>query len=129
MQKFDAIIIGAGHHGLILGTYMARAGLKVLLTERRLLYGGGLVTAETTLPGFYHNLHSINHFHISHTPWCRDLELNESVPYITQRYEFGQDDTDGSALAFGRDLAEPRAHTARFSTTDAQTSLESTLRT
>ncbi len=121
MQKFDAIIIGAGHHGLILGTYMARAGLKVLLTERRLMYGGGLCTSEVTLPGFYHNLHSINHFHISHTPWYRDLELDESVPYITPRYEFGQPHSDGSALVFGRDLEETLANIARFSQKDADT--------
>ncbi len=120
-MNFDAVIIGAGHHGLILGTYMARAGLKVLLTERRLMYGGGLCTTEATLPGFYHNLHSINHFHISHTPWYQDLELSETVPYITPRYEFGQAHSDGSALVFGRDLEETLANIARFSPKDATT--------
>ncbi|MFC0218084.1 phytoene desaturase family protein [Pseudochelatococcus lubricantis] len=120
-MQFDAVIIGAGHHGLILGTYMAKAGLRVLLTERRLMYGGGLNTSEVTLPGFYHNLHSINHFHISHTPWYQDLQLNESVPYITPRYEFGQAHSDGSALVFGRDLEETLANIARFSKKDAGT--------
>ncbi len=67
-KTYDGIIIGAGHHGLILGSYLARAGLSILLVERRLTYGGGLCTREVTLPGFYHNLHSINHFHISETP-------------------------------------------------------------
>ena len=80
----------AGHHGLILGTYLARAGLDILLVDRRLTYGGGLCTREVTLPGFYHNLHSINHFHISETPWFKDLNLDERVAYITPRYEFGQ---------------------------------------
>lgn len=120
-MQFDAVIIGAGHHGLILGTYMAKAGLRVLLTERRLMYGGGLCTAESTLPGFYHNLHSINHFHISHTPWYQDLQLSESVPYITPRYEFGQAHADGSALVFGRELEETLANIARFSQKDANT--------
>lgn len=55
-MKFDAIIIGARHHGLVLDGYMASAGLKVLLAERRLMYGGGLNTTEATIPGFYHNL-------------------------------------------------------------------------
>ena len=73
-KTYDGIIIGAGHHGLILGSYLARAGLDILLVERRLTYGGGLCTREVTLPGFYHNLHSINHFHISETPWFKDLE-------------------------------------------------------
>lgn len=120
-HNFDAVIIGAGHHGLILGTYMAKAGLKVLLTERRLTYGGGLNTVEATIPGFYHNLHSINHFHIEHTPWYRDLELREKVPYITPRYELGQAHKDGSALVFGRDLEETLANISRFSPKDAAT--------
>src|SRR5262245_44289436 len=49
-KTYDAIVIGAGHHGLILGSYLARAGLDVLLVERRLTYGGGLSTREVTLP-------------------------------------------------------------------------------
>ena len=122
LQKtYDGIIIGAGHHGLILGSYLARAGLDVLLVERRLTYGGGLCTREVTLPGFYHNLHSINHFHISETPWFKDLGLDERVTYITPRYEFGQAHHDGSALVLGRDLEELVANIARFSKKDAQT--------
>ncbi|MGB8576215.1 MAG: FAD-dependent monooxygenase, partial [Pseudolabrys sp.] len=35
-RTYDGIIVGAGHHGLILGTYLARAGLDILLVERRL---------------------------------------------------------------------------------------------
>ena len=118
---YDGIIIGAGHHGLILGSYLARAGLDILLVERRLDYGGGLCTREVTLPGFYHNLHSINHFHISETPWFKDLNLSEHVSYITPRYEFGQAHRDGSAIVLGRDLEETVANIARFSKKDAVT--------
>jgi phytoene dehydrogenase-like protein len=120
-KTYDGIVIGAGHHGLILGSYLARAGLKILLVERRLNYGGGLCTREVTLPGFYHNLHSINHFHISETPWFEDLGLDERVTYITPRYEFGQAHRDGSALVLGRGLDESVANIARFSKKDAQT--------
>ena len=120
-KTYDGIVIGAGHHGLILGAYLAKAGLDILLVERRLTYGGGLSTREVTLPGFYHNLHSINHFHISETPWFKDLGLDERVSYITPRYEFGQAHRDGSALVLGRDLEESVANIARFSKKDAQT--------
>lgn len=120
-SEFDAVIIGSGQHGLILGTYLAKSGLNVLVSERRLMYGGGLNTTEATLPGFYHNLHAINHFHVEHTPWYRDLQLSEKVPYITPRYEFGQPHADGTALVFGRDLEETLANIARFSPRDAQT--------
>ena len=120
-KTYDGIIIGAGHHGLILGSYLAKAGLRILLVERRLDYGGGLATKEVTAPGFYHNLHSINHFHISETPWFKDLRLEERVTYITPRYEFGQAHRDGSALVFGRDREETIANIARFSKRDAKT--------
>ena len=120
-KAYDGIIIGAGHHGLILGSYLARAGLDILLVDRRLTYGGGLCTREVTLPGFYHNLHSINHFHISEAPWFKDLNLDERVTYITPRYEFGQAHQDGSALVLGRDLEESVANIARFSKKDAAT--------
>ena len=120
-KAYDGIIIGAGHHGLILGSYLARAGLDILLVDRRLTYGGGLCTREVTLPGFYHNLHSINHFHISEAPWFKDLNLDERVTYVTPRYEFGQAHHDGSALVLGRDLEESVANIARFSKRDAAT--------
>ena len=120
-KTYDGIIIGAGHHGLVLGSYLAKAGLDILLVERRLTYGGGLCTREVTLPGFYHNLHSINHFHISETPWFKDLGLGERVTYLTPRYEFGQAHQDGTALVLGRDLEESVANIARFSKKDAAT--------
>ncbi len=120
-RSYDGIIIGAGQHGLVLGSYLARAGLQVLLVERRLTYGGGLSTREVTKPGFYHNLHSINHFHITETPWFQDLGLESRVSYITPRYEFGQAHLDGTALVLGRDLEETVANIARLSPKDAAT--------
>ena len=120
-KTYDGIIIGAGHHGLVLGSYLAKSGLDILVVDRRLKYGGGLSTEEATVPGFHHNLHSINHFHISETPWFKDLSLAERVTYITPRYELGQPHLDGTALVFGRDLEETLANVARFSKKDAQT--------
>ena len=120
-KSFDGVIIGAGHHGLILGSYLAKAGLKILLVERRLMYGGGLATVEATLPGFYHNSHSINHFHITHAPWFRDLGLAAKVAYVTPHYEFGQPHPDGTALVFSRDLETTLKSVAKFSKKDAAT--------
>jgi phytoene dehydrogenase-like protein len=120
-RNFDGIIIGAGQHGLVLGSYLARAGLEILLVERRLIYGGGLCTREVTQPGFYHNLHSINHFHISDTPWFGDLGVGDRVSYITPRYEFGQAHLDGTALVLGRELDDTVRSIARFSQRDAAT--------
>src|ERR1700730_7505998 len=120
-RNYGGISSGAGHAGLVLGSYLAKAGLDILLVDRRLTYGGGLNTTEATAPGFYHNLHSINHFHISETPWFRDLGLASRVTYITPRYEFGQAHRDGTALVLGRDLEETVANIGRFSKKDAAT--------
>ena len=49
--KYDAIIIGGGHNGLTAAAYLARAGKKVLVLERRHLVGGAAVTEEI-FPGF-----------------------------------------------------------------------------
>src|SRR5262249_60222450 len=49
--SYDVIVIGAGHNGLINAAYLARAGRKVLVLERRHLVGGAAVTEEV-FPGF-----------------------------------------------------------------------------
>src|SRR5215471_12951274 len=50
--KYDAIIIGGGHNGLVTACYLARAKWKVLVLERRYLVGGACVTEENTFPGY-----------------------------------------------------------------------------
>ena len=57
--KYDIIIIGAGPNGLEAGAYLSKAGLKVLVLERRYECGGGLWTEESTLPGFLHSTHAV----------------------------------------------------------------------
>src|SRR5437899_12757160 len=49
--KYDAIIVGAGHNGLVTACYLARAKWKVLVLERRSVVGGACVTEEI-FPGF-----------------------------------------------------------------------------
>ncbi len=49
--KYDAIVIGGGHNGLVNAAYLARAGKKVLVLERRYVLGGAAVTEEI-IPGF-----------------------------------------------------------------------------
>ena len=51
-EKFDAIIIGAGHNGLVCGTYLGRAGLKVLFLEARDAAGG--MTSASAIDDDYH---------------------------------------------------------------------------
>jgi flavin-dependent dehydrogenase len=50
-KKWDALVIGAGHNGLIAAAYLARGGLSVAVLERRHVIGGAAVTEEI-IPGF-----------------------------------------------------------------------------
>src|SRR5829696_6387257 len=50
-QRYDAVIIGGGHNGLVSAAYLARAGLRTLVLERRHVLGGAAVTEEI-IPGF-----------------------------------------------------------------------------
>lgn len=51
-MSYDAVIVGAGHNGLVCGAYLARRGLKVCVVERRDIVGGAAVTEELW-PGFH----------------------------------------------------------------------------
>ncbi|MGQ0539335.1 MAG: phytoene desaturase family protein, partial [Gemmatimonadaceae bacterium] len=50
-SRYDAIVIGGGHNGLVCAAYLARAGKRVLVCEKRHLVGGAAVTEEI-VPGF-----------------------------------------------------------------------------
>ena len=69
----DAIIIGGGHNGLVCGAYLAKAGLKVKVLERRDVIGGAAVTEEFS-PGFRASIFSYL-MSLLHPRVIRDLEL------------------------------------------------------
>ncbi len=51
-RRYDAIVVGGGHNGLVNGAYLAKAGLDTLILERRHLVGGAAITEEV-IPGFH----------------------------------------------------------------------------
>jgi phytoene dehydrogenase-like protein len=54
-EQYDAIIIGGGHNGLVSAAYLSRAGLRVLVLERRHVLGGAAVTEEI-YPGYQYSV-------------------------------------------------------------------------
>ncbi len=57
---YDAIVVGAGHNGLVAALVLAKAGWRVLVLERNEAVGGAIRSGEVTLPGFVHDLYSTN---------------------------------------------------------------------
>ena len=51
VSDYDAVIVGAGHNGLVCGAYLAKQGLKICVVERRDVIGGACATEEIW-PGF-----------------------------------------------------------------------------
>jgi phytoene dehydrogenase-like protein len=120
-REHDAIIIGSGHNGLILANYLAKAGMDVIVLEKRLEAGGGLTTEEVTLPGFYHNLHSLFHDAVDVMPAMADLRLAEDhhVRYVLPDVQIGMPLRDGRALTIHTDALKTQRSLARISATDS----------
>ena len=118
--RFDGIIIGAGHNGLITAAYLAKAGLKVAVFESRPNVGGGFATEELTVPGFKHNIHAI-HTKLHDSPVHGDLDLGRyGVSYIfpTPKKAFVR---HGSYFLFYQDVEANYNSIRRISTKDAET--------
>ena len=122
-NTYDAIIIGAGHNGMALSTYLGKSGWRVLVLERRQEEGGGLSTETYTLPGFLHNLHSNYHTFVGLCPVYEDLDLigGDGVSYAHPEVQMGSIFDDGTALTIHRDMQKTHASMRRFSEKDADT--------
>ncbi len=76
-MKYDAIIIGSGPNGLSAAITIAQNNLKVLVVEARETIGGGLRSAELTLPGYIHDICSAIHPMAVASPFLNSLPLEE----------------------------------------------------
>jgi phytoene dehydrogenase-like protein len=124
-QTFDVIVIGAGHNGLTVAMYCAKAGLKTAVLERRHEFGGGLSTEEVTLPGFYHNLHSNFHASLPMLPAVHDFNLaRRGIHYYHPEANIGMPLRDGRNLILYTDDHKSAAEIRRFSPKDAERYLE-----
>ena len=120
--EWDAVVVGAGPNGLIAAAYLARAGLRVALVERRYEIGGGLVTEELLFPGYYSNLHAIYHMMVDYMPVFSDFDLNRhALIFIKPNAQTAMVFEDGTSLLLCQMLEDTRDSIAKFSFKDAET--------
>jgi phytoene dehydrogenase-like protein len=116
-EKYDAIVIGGGHNGLVTAAYLARAGKKVLVLERRHLLGGASVTEEI-YPGFKYTVFSYV-VSLLRPEIIRDLELQKHGLVILPLESTLSPLPDGNCLYRDGDHYRSMREIARFSRRDA----------
>ena len=95
--KYDAIVIGGGHHGSIIACYLAKAGLKVVVLEKHTVLGGATGTEDGPVPGFRQNFCAHFTRFYSH-PAYNDFNLRaEGLEYTFPDQNEGMIFSDGSS--------------------------------
>jgi phytoene dehydrogenase-like protein len=119
-KKYDAVIIGAGHNGLVCAFYLARAGLKVRIVERRGVVGGAAVTEEFH-PGFRNSVASYT-VSLLQPKVIRDMKLADHGYRVIERpISNFLPQEDGGYLKLGGGLEKTQAEFRKFSSKDAET--------
>jgi phytoene dehydrogenase-like protein len=117
MSQYDAVIIGAGHNGLVCAAYLGMAGLKVKVVERRPIVGGAVVTEEFH-PGFRNSVAAYT-VSLLQPKVIRDLQLaRHGLRIVERRAQNFLPLPDGRYLLTGE--GRTTKEIAKFSTKDAE---------
>ncbi|HEY6241045.1 MAG TPA: NAD(P)/FAD-dependent oxidoreductase, partial [Burkholderiales bacterium] len=115
----DVVIIGGGHNGLVCACYLAGAGLKVRVLERRAIVGGAAVTEEFA-PGFRNSTAAYT-VSLLNPKIIRELKLAEHGLRIVERpFANFLPLPDGRSFRLGPTLADTQTELRRFSARDAE---------
>ncbi len=117
-QRHDAIIIGGGHNGLVCAFYLARAGLKVRVLERRHIVGGAAVTEEFH-PGFRNSTASYT-VSLLRPKVIADMKLHDRGYRIIERTISNFFPFPDTYLKLGGGTDRTQAEFARFNPKDAE---------
>ena len=121
-SEWDVVIIGAGPNGLIAAAYLAKAGLKVALVERRYEIGGGLATEEILYPGYYSSMHAIYHMMVEYMPVLKDFNLERhGLVWIKPNLQASMVFENGDSILLTRMVEDTADSISKFSIKDAQT--------
>ncbi len=117
-STYDAVIVGGGHNGLVCAAYLAKAGLKVVVLERRAVVGGAAVTEEFH-PGFRNSVAAYT-VSLLNPKVIRDLDLAaHGLKIVERRISNFLPLPDGRYLKTG--AGKTAAEVAKFSAKDAAT--------
>src|SRR5262245_31303929 len=117
-KRYDAIVIGAGHNGLVTAGYLAKAGKSVLVVEKRHLVGGAAVTEEI-IPGYKFSMFSYV-VSLLRPEVIRDLNLTAHGLAILPLESTVTPMANGDYLARWGDWDKTRPELARHSPKDAE---------
>ena len=118
-DRYDAIIIGGGHNGLVTAAYLARAGKKVCVLERRHVLGG-CANTEELWPGYKVSTAAYV-VSLLETQIMADLRLAENGLKILRRNPSSFTPLlDGRSLTLGPDMPANQKEIAQFSQADAE---------
>jgi phytoene dehydrogenase-like protein len=108
--NFDVIVVGSGPNGLAAAIAMQLEGLSVLIVEAKDTIGGGLRTAELTLPGFKHDICSAVHPMAIASPFFSSLPLRDyGLTYIQPTLAAAHPFEDGTVAALYRSVLDTAA--------------------